>query len=376
MNTQLQPNWVTGFSDAESSFLINILKNKVKTSVQIQLRFQFGLHIKDLDILKFIKTYFNEVGNITVRENVAQFRVSSLADLEVIVKHFDLYPLITQKWIDYQLFKQAFELVKNKEHLTSEGFQKILSIRASMNKGLSDSLKLEYPNIIPMEKPTKLNIEIIDPNWISGFVSGEGNFFINISGSKIKLRFTITQHSRETSLLKYLVGFFGCGNNYFYTNKDAGYYFVEKFSDIFEKIIPFLRKYPVIGVKEKDFADFCEASEIVKNKEHLTEAGLEKIRKIKTGMNRNRVLLNDSLLEEIQIVESSIFPTVLFIKIFAHLYLICLNLLRYLLNWFKQLSIMSINNPKSRHLNKIIGIKSTWLSNANIFAYTTTKSND
>jgi len=43
--------------------------------------------------------------------------------------------------LDFELFKQALDLVKNKEHLTLEGFKKIISIRASMNVGLPYELK-------------------------------------------------------------------------------------------------------------------------------------------------------------------------------------------------------------------------------------------
>lgn len=32
--------------------------------------------------------------------------------------YFDKYPLISQKWVDYILFKDAILLIKNKEHLT------------------------------------------------------------------------------------------------------------------------------------------------------------------------------------------------------------------------------------------------------------------
>jgi len=37
-----------------------------------------------------------------------------------------------------------------------------------------------------------------------------------------------------------------------------------------------------------DFADFCEAAELVKNKDHLTKEGLDRIRLIKMGMNKKR----------------------------------------------------------------------------------------
>jgi hypothetical protein len=63
---------------------------------------------------------------------------------------------------------------------------------------------------------------------------------------------------------------------------------VTKFSDIANIIIPFFKKHPIPGVKSKDFNDFCLVAELIKNKEHLTEEGLNRIRKIKTGMNTGR----------------------------------------------------------------------------------------
>ena len=57
---------------------------------------------------------------------------------------------------------------------------------------------------------------------------------------------------------------------------------VVSFLDNHEKIIPFLNKYPMVGVKVLDFLDFCKVAELIKNKEHLTLEGLEKIKKIKS----------------------------------------------------------------------------------------------
>jgi hypothetical protein len=71
--------------------------------------------------------------------------------------------LITQKWSDFQLFKQALELVVRKEHLTVEGFKKRVSIRAVLNKGLSEDLKTAFPDVVPSIRPQVLNIIIPDP---------------------------------------------------------------------------------------------------------------------------------------------------------------------------------------------------------------------
>jgi hypothetical protein len=59
-------------------------------------------------------------------------------------------------------------------------------------------------------------------------------------------------------------------------------------SDIVEKIIPFFNKYQLEGAKALDFADFCKVAELMKNKDHLNQVGLEQIRKIKVGMNTGR----------------------------------------------------------------------------------------
>jgi hypothetical protein len=47
-------------------------------------------------------------------------------------------------------------------------------------------------------------------------------------------------------------------------------------------------KYPLIGVKRLNYLDFCKIALMIKNKDHLTKAGLKAIAKIKDGMNSKR----------------------------------------------------------------------------------------
>lgn len=119
-----------------------------------------------------IKNYFG-VGTIKKHgETTLQYCVTSSKDLNIIISHFDKYPLISQKQADYLLFKQALNLFNNKEHLSVEGFNKILSIRASMNLGLPEELKITFPTIVPILRPVIFDKDIRDPNWVAGFVSG------------------------------------------------------------------------------------------------------------------------------------------------------------------------------------------------------------
>lgn len=122
-------------------FSINVVRvPRLKLGWTVYLQFGYSLHIKDKELLDRIREFFT-VGNVNVGKNNCDFRVSSIKNLELIIKHFDSYPLISQKFSDYQLFKLAFYLIKEKAHLTEEGLNKIISIKSSINLGLSDTLK-------------------------------------------------------------------------------------------------------------------------------------------------------------------------------------------------------------------------------------------
>ena len=98
------------------------------------------------------------------KDNSIRYVVSSLSGLIVIINHFDKYSLITQKLGDYLLFKRALDLISKKEHITLEGLQKILAIKASMNLGLSNEIKAAFPEIIPIQRPLVNNTKIPDPH--------------------------------------------------------------------------------------------------------------------------------------------------------------------------------------------------------------------
>lgn len=89
--------------------------------------------------------------------------------------------------------------------------------------------------------------------------------------------------------MKSLVDYLGCGIYYPHQKRELGGFVVHSFSDIHDKILPFFDKYPLEGAKALDYADFCKAVELMKVKTHLTESGLEQIKKIKAGMNRGRL---------------------------------------------------------------------------------------
>lgn len=255
--------------------------------------------------MEAILNYFNGIGSIYSDEkrSSVKYRVSSFEELGSIIEHLDKYPLITQKKADYLLFKQAWELINQKIHLTSEGLNQIVNIRAAMNLGLTETLKREFPAYIPVVRPLIQDQKINDPYWLAGFTSGEGCFMIKIgksvshkSGYRILLEFVLTQHIRDEALIKSITSYLGCGRYVFRPSRpNSADFNVTKFTEINKIIIPFFEKYPVIGVKHQDFLTFCEAAKIMINKDHLSKAGLEQILSLKQKMNKSRVLEEDDI---------------------------------------------------------------------------------
>lgn len=293
--------WFITFSDAEACFTISVVQNnELKVGWAVKPKFQIHLHRKDIPLLEQIKSYFGE-GNVNkVTSQSYEFRVDSIKGLKAIISHFDRYPLLSQKFVDYELFKLAFNVILKKEHLTDEGLRKIVAIKASINKGLSDKLIKAFPNIKSIKKPV-LNasypateegiIEIPDPQWLAGFTSGEGCVMVKVKksnshrlGFSVELVFQINQHVKDKLLVLNIAKYFNCGVIYKHST-NAVVWQVSKFSDLTEKIIPFFSEYPILGEKSLDFKDFCLVANIKKEKGHLTLEGIEKIQKIKAGMN-------------------------------------------------------------------------------------------
>lgn len=304
----INPWFLTGFCDAESSFSIvvqNVNKPNLKNEWRVRLSFSITLNNKDKAILDNIQTYFN-VGKVYALKNLpkSMYKLESFENLHIIIDHFDKYPLVSSKIANYILFKEAFNIVKNKDHLTEKGLKRIMALSGSSNRGYSKRVKEAFPNLEPAEKLIYEFKQISDPNWLSGFVSGDGSFNITITegstkiGERVRIRFEIGLHKKETELIigiaKYLdllipslkgdkeIPYKYIG---YINNKTAIQLDISNNSIVIDKIIPFFEKYPILGAKSLDFLAFKTVSNLMKNEEHLTNEGLNKIKAIQNTMN-------------------------------------------------------------------------------------------
>lgn len=289
----LDPNWVTGFVDAEGCFYIGIYKRKCSGKLAVMYSFMIKLHIRDLDLLLQIKSFFNNIGNVHIYKDFAVYRVQSRKDLiNVIMPHFEKYPLLTEKQNDFIIFKNIVNILE-KESLNQDNLIEILKWRISLNKGLSDNIKELYPNLLPMQRPVSLPILNIDYSWFAGFFSGEGCFFIQTYenkelkvGYRVQLKIIVGQHLRDKDLVTKFLNLFNSG----WINESKNYteLYLSDFKVIYSKVIPFFKEYKIIGAKLEDFNDFCEAADIINKKLHLTKEGFDKIKAIKSRMNKAR----------------------------------------------------------------------------------------
>ncbi len=111
---KLNPWFITGFADAESSFGIFIQSSaERKTKWRVKAVFAIGLNKKDLAILQSIQFTFG-VGKLYKSGTKVYYRVESFNELQVIVDHFDKYPLITAKIFDFLIFKSIVVLARKR----------------------------------------------------------------------------------------------------------------------------------------------------------------------------------------------------------------------------------------------------------------------
>lgn len=119
----------------------------------------------------------------------------------------------------------------------------------------------------------------LSPDWIVGFVDGEGCFSFSLIrndslrfGYQIQGEFTVVQHKRDIQLLHKLKAHFKCGS--VAVNHGERYHFrVKNLEHLLTIIIPFFEKYPLKTNKSLQLPVFKEICLSLQTKQHLTETG-------------------------------------------------------------------------------------------------------
>jgi hypothetical protein len=114
-----------------------------------------------------LQEFFGGVGTLRhdKTSNSIKYTVSDMNSLiNVIIPHFNKYPLLTQKAADFALFVQIVNLRKTGAHLTMNGLKTIINLKASMNLGISEKLAAEFSPVNPVNRLVVETTNIPDPN--------------------------------------------------------------------------------------------------------------------------------------------------------------------------------------------------------------------
>jgi hypothetical protein len=135
-------NWIVGFTDGEGCFTVSIINNPTtRFGKQIFPEFVITQGEKSLGVLKKVQKHFG-CGGIVLNKrydnhqyHLYRYCVRSIGDLEDrVIPFFEKFPLRTSKQKDFKLFKKVVEMMLKKEHLTTTGWSRILTLAGRMNR--------------------------------------------------------------------------------------------------------------------------------------------------------------------------------------------------------------------------------------------------
>jgi len=152
--------------------------------------------------------------------------------------------------------------------------------------------------------------------YLAGFADGEGSFNISfrprqdyIPPWKVSLCFNISQ--KDKVILALYKRYLGCGT---LRNRPDGvwYYEVNNFDAIWEKVIPFFKRFRFLSAKKKrDFSKFCRIATLIREGRHLKENGIREILEIRREMNDGgkRKYTEKEIIKKLQVSSETIRQT-------------------------------------------------------------------
>jgi hypothetical protein len=145
---------------------------------------------------------------------------------------------------------------------------------------------------------------VITPENISGFVVGEGCFYVEFGkdtkyllGTRVRPAFVVELAEDDLSILEAMKNLLACGTVYhldygryqkYHQKKWKRHvrYKVSNLTDIVTKLIPFFKNYPLFGKKAQAFHFFQIIVERMLKKKHLTKEGLKEIAGLVNDLHR------------------------------------------------------------------------------------------
>lgn len=129
-------NYFAGFVDGEGSFNVSLRKREDHT-MQWQVVLTFNVSQRERTILALMKRHLG-CGRLQTRaDGISYYVVSNPTSIiERVIPFFKRFNFLSQtKKRNFSIFQTIAEMVYRKEHLNSEGLQKIIRLREKLNIG-------------------------------------------------------------------------------------------------------------------------------------------------------------------------------------------------------------------------------------------------
>ena len=265
--------YLAGLLEGDGHISLPFLGNTILNRI-LNPRIVFTSHINNIELYVYIQSKLEGIGRFQlVNQNTFRYIIGDIKGMTLFIN----------------IVHSKLRTPKN------ESFNQLINF-----------LNWKYNIAIPKSNIDKSNF--LSNSWFTGFTEADGHFGIKIVDSKpksctrirsvsdsISLKFRLDQrfYDKKTSLsmediMNRLAQFLSCKLSV-YESKNNKILSLNVVSiEKIKFVIEYFNKYPLLGIKGKDFKDWETVYYFIISKEHLTETGRFKIKLIQSNMNSKR----------------------------------------------------------------------------------------
>lgn len=132
--------------------------------------------VYNLRLLYHVKSIIG-VGFVSIKDKNAEFRIIKLDHIfKYVIPIFERYPLLTSKYYNYDLFKQAAKIIADKTLSISDKDAQLIGLKHQImpEDYISPAWSRVDYKVIDLTDAES----VVSKNWIIGFIEAEGSFYL------------------------------------------------------------------------------------------------------------------------------------------------------------------------------------------------------
>ena len=139
-------SWLTGFTEADGHFGVKYVESKPKSetrkrsvSENVSLKFRLDQRAYDKptssdmlpfmeNLASFLRCTVKNYNSNKSHSEVLSLSVASIDNIRLLINYFEKYPLLVEKWDNYNKWSTVYYMIISKKHLTEKGRLEIRSL--------------------------------------------------------------------------------------------------------------------------------------------------------------------------------------------------------------------------------------------------------